>query len=68
MAMQCERDLEREREMDTIERRSQRLKALVEEWTSAIEEVAEDPRLDDERLTEFEKTLPMSAIRTKRSH
>lgn len=68
MAMHCERDLEREREMDALERRSQRLKALVEEWTSAIEEVAEEPYLDDARIAEFEKTMPMTANRSKRSH
>ena len=68
MAMQCERDLEREREMDAIERRSRRLKALVEEWTTAIEEVAGQPILNDERISEFEKTMPMTANRSKRPH
>ena len=68
MAMRCERDLEREREMETIELRSRRLKALVEEWTAAIDEVRAEPFLDDEKLSEFEKTLPMPANRSKRSH
>jgi hypothetical protein len=66
--MQCERDLEREREMDAIERRAERLKAMVEEWTSAIDEVRETPFLDDESISEFEKTLPMTANGSKRSH
>jgi hypothetical protein len=68
MAMHCERDLEREREMESIERRSRRLKALVDEWTSAIEEVAEEPYLEDETIAEFEKTMPMTANSSKRSH
>ena len=68
MPMHCERDLEREREAEIIERRSERLKALVDEWTAAIDEVAEQPFIGDENLSEFEKTLPMTVNRTKRSH
>jgi hypothetical protein len=68
MAMQCEQDLERETKTDAIERRSERLKALVEEWTAAIDEVRETPFLDDDRISEFEKTLPMAASKSKRSH
>ena len=68
MAIRCERDLERENEMDAIERRSRRLKAMVEEWTAAIDEVRDEPFLDEEAISEFEKTLPMTANRSKRSH
>ena len=66
--MRCERDFEREREMETIEFRSRRLKALVEEWTAAIDEVRAEPLLNSETISEFEKTLPMTASKSKRSH
>jgi hypothetical protein len=68
MAMHCERDLERRKELESIEQRSRRLKALVEEWTNAIDEVREDPFLKEGRILEFEKTLRMPETTPKRSH
>ena len=68
MAMHCEGDVERKKEMESVERRSRQLKALVEEWTNAIDEVREEPFLEDERISEFEKTLRMPGNWSGRSH
>jgi hypothetical protein len=68
MAMQCEGDMERKKELESAEKRSRRLKALVEEWTNAIDEVRSEyfkPEFSD---FDFEKTMKMPVNKPERSH
>jgi hypothetical protein len=68
MAMQCEGDKERQREVESAEKRSRRLRALVEEWTKAIDEVREEEFKPEFADLDFEKTMKMPMNKPERSH
>ena len=68
MGMRCEGDLERKKELETMERRSRRLQDLVEEWTNAIDAVNEGSSFEENSSPDFAKTLQMPLKKANRSH
>ena len=68
MAMQCESDKERQKELESAEKRARRLKALVEEWTNAIDEVRNEDFKPEYADFDFEKTMKMPVNKPERSH
>ena len=63
MGMRCERDIERERELEISEQREKRLKDKIEDWVGLIDDQLEEPS-----PSEFEKTLQLPVKGSRLSH
>jgi hypothetical protein len=61
MPMQCERDLERKKELEISEQREKQLQDKIDDWIGLIDDQTDD-------RSEFEKTLRMPFKRSERSH
>lgn len=68
MGMLCDGELERMKELETIEQRSRRLRAVIDEWTAAIDGVREETFNPEHSIMDCDKTLRIPAGRAKRSH
>jgi hypothetical protein len=65
--MLCEADVQRRKELETLEERAKRLHAAINEWKSLIDETRARSFVGEDSA-ELENTLRIPAKGSKRSH